>query len=586
MKKLFTFLIVIVAAGGAAYYYYAYGKKVEPPQVTQVAISQGDIVEIVQATGTLEPERRVDVGSQVSGTVAEMFVDFNSIVHKGDVMAKIDPTLLQVQVDIQKANIARQEGDITNQEVQLEDSQRNLKRTQQLAEAGLANQQQLEAAVLAVKSRQAQIDAAKKTLYTSQQQLAQAELNVSYTTIKSPIDGVVVERKVDRGQTVQASMSTPSFFVLATDLSTLKLTAGVDEAEIGKVRPGQTVKFLVDSYGRQEFEGTVTNVRLNATTSNNVVTYPVWIEVPNADYKLKPSMTANLRIIITTAQNAVRVPNTALRFRPNNDIYLALGLEPPKAGSRQINGGRNGGDVQPPNSAAAQPGGAPATGTAPQVAGGPQGGGDRAGRAPGGQAGQTGQSGQNRGNRPGGRGFGSQGGSMSNLTQEQRERMIEQMRASGGRGGGGGRTGANGAGRNATRVGNDQPTAQRPPNFATAQKIDELFQPIPKRIEPGSVWTWDEAGKKLTEHRVFLGVTDGQFSELVNGEIKVGQPVVTNVIIPQAARANSGQNSRFGGNQGRGNPGGMTPGNFGGGPGGGGGNNRGGGGGGGRGGGN
>src|SRR6187397_1172355 len=369
MKKLVTFLVVIAAGAAAAYYYYTYGKKVEPPQITQVTISQNDIVEVVQATGTLEAERRVDVGSQVSGTVQEMFVDYNYIVHKGQVLAKLDPTLLQVQVDIQKANIERQKGDITNQEVNLEDSKKNLERTKELAEKGLANQQQLEAAVLTVKSRQAQIESAKKTLYTSEQQLSQAELNVSYTTIKSPIDGVVVERKVDRGQTVQASMNTPSFFILATDLRTLKLTAGVDEAEIGKVRQGQKVKFIVDSYGRQEFEGVVTNVRLNATTNNNVVTYPVWIEVPNPELKLKPSMTANLRIIISTAANAVRIPNQALRFRPNNDIYLALGLEAPKPGGRQLNGGR-GGDVQnPPPSAGAQPGpaGAPGATTPPQV---------------------------------------------------------------------------------------------------------------------------------------------------------------------------------------------------------------------------
>src|SRR5688572_10296725 len=386
MKKLVTFLIVIAAGAAAAYYYYSYGKKVEPPQITQVTISQNDIVEVVQATGTLEPERRVDVGSQVSGVVQEMFVDYNYIVKKGQIMATLDPTLLQVQVDIQKANIARQEGDIANQLVQLEDSQRNLERTRQLVKSVLANQQQLEAADLAVKSRQAQIDSAKKSMFTTQAQLSQAELNVSYTTIRSPIDGVVVERRVDRGQTVQASMATPSFFVLATDLRTLKLTAGVDEAEIGKVRQGQQVKFIVDSYGRQEFEGVVTNVRLNATTTNNVVTYPVWIEVPNPEYKLKPSMTANLRIIISTAQNAVRIPNQALRFRPNNDIYLALGLEPPKAGQgRTINGGRAG-DVQPPPpSTSAQPGQTPGATPGARAAGGPQGGGDRGARVQGGQ---------------------------------------------------------------------------------------------------------------------------------------------------------------------------------------------------------
>src|SRR5512145_753354 len=162
MKKLLTFLILIAAAGGAAFYYFKYGKTVDKPQVIQATISRGDIIEVVSATGTLEPWRRVDVGSQVSGVVQELFVDYNSIVSAGQILAKIDPTLLQVQVDIQKANIDRQLMDIEKQKVQ------------------------------------------------SQASLSQAELNVSYTTIKSPIDGVVVERRVDRGQTVQASMQTPS----------------------------------------------------------------------------------------------------------------------------------------------------------------------------------------------------------------------------------------------------------------------------------------------------------------------------------------------------------------------------------------
>lgn len=330
MKKLVFFVILLVAAGGSAWYYFKYAKPVEKPQVMQAAITRGDIVEQVSATGTLEPLRRVDVGSQVSGVVQELFVDFNTIVRQGMVLAKIDPTLLQVQVEIQKANIQRQEGDIANQEVQLEDVRKQLERTRAMFDKGLQNQQQLEQAELSVKTRQAQIDSAKKSLIQARANLQQAELNVEYTTIKSPIDGVVVERKVDRGQTVQASMSTPSFFVLATDLRELKLTAMVDESEIGKIRPGMDVTFQVDAYGQNQFPGKVDAVRLNAMTQNNVVTYPVWINAPNPDLRLRPSMTATVFIHVSNTADAIRIPNEALRFRPTRALYAALGLPVPQ----------------------------------------------------------------------------------------------------------------------------------------------------------------------------------------------------------------------------------------------------------------
>ncbi len=332
MKKLVGILIFLAAAGGGTYYYFKYGKPVEKPQVVQAKVSRGDIIEVVNATGTLEPMRRVDVGSQVSGVVQEIFVDYNHIVKQGQVLAKIDPSLLQVQVEIQQANIERQKMDIENQKVQLEDLKVKLQRSQALFDKQLVNQQQLDDASLAVKNREAQISSAQKQMVQSEAQLSQAKLNVSYTTILSPIDGVVLERRVDRGQTVQSSMNAPTFFALVTDLRTLRLSAGVDEADIGRVEVGQKVMFKVDAYGGQEFEGTVDTVRLNATNTNNVVTYPVWIKVPNPELKLRPAMTATLRVIIQTATNVVRVPNQALRFRPNNEIYTALGIEPPAAG--------------------------------------------------------------------------------------------------------------------------------------------------------------------------------------------------------------------------------------------------------------
>src|SRR5262249_7754313 len=171
------------------------------------------------------------------------------------------------------------------------------------------------------KSRESAIASAEKMLVQANANLAQAQLNVQYCTITSPIDGVVVSRNVDVGQTVQSSMNVATFFVIATDLTALKLTAGVDEADIGKVRPNMDVAFTVDSYPTQTFHGSVNAVRLNATTQNNVVTYPVWIDVPNPDLKLRPSMTASVKIIVQTVQNVIRVPNLFFNDPATTEIY-------------------------------------------------------------------------------------------------------------------------------------------------------------------------------------------------------------------------------------------------------------------------
>ncbi len=332
MKRLAIFVILLTAAAGGWWYYVEYGTPPEKPQVLQAAVSQGDLVEGVTATGSLDPVRRYDVGSQVSGEVKAIYVDYNSIVKKGQLLAEIDPSLLQVQVDVQQANIDRQLSDIESQETQLDDQKKQLDRAKSLFERGLENEQDYETAELDVKTREAAIVSAEKALVSARANLEAAKLNVSYTKIVAPADGVIVERKVDVGQTVQSSMQVASFFVLSTPLDNLRLTADVDEADIGRVRPGMDVRFTVDAYGKQQFHGTVDTVRLNATSNNSVVTYPVWITVPNPDLKLRPSMTANLRIILSTAPSVVRVPNAALRFRPNAEIYTALGLTPPETG--------------------------------------------------------------------------------------------------------------------------------------------------------------------------------------------------------------------------------------------------------------
>jgi HlyD family secretion protein len=245
-------------------------------------------------------------------------------------LAEIDPTLFEMQVRVQEAAVERQKNDIATQEMQLADVKRIRDRVQELYDKQLQPLQQLEAAELNVRTRESQVLSAKKQLVQTEASLQAARLNLSYTKIYAPIDGVVVNRRVDRGQTVQASMTTPQFFMLTTPLQVLKLNAMVDEADVGRVRPGQTVKFRVNTFGQEFFTGTVDAVRLNALNSNSVVTYPVWVSVPNKDLRLRPGMTATVHIEVSGATEVVRVPNDALRFRPTRAMYQAFGKDAPE----------------------------------------------------------------------------------------------------------------------------------------------------------------------------------------------------------------------------------------------------------------
>jgi HlyD family secretion protein len=272
----------------------------------------------------------------VSGEIKALYVDFNSVVKKDQVLAEIDPTLYETQVAVQKANIARQENDLASQRVQLANDQANLGRAQASYERGLISLQQLENAQLQVKTRTAQIAAAEKVKLQAEAQLQQAELNVSYCVIRSPIDGVVVQRSIDVGQAIQSRVNAPQLFVLATDLRTLRVLAGVDEADIGQVRPGMPVTFTVPGFRGRTFRGQVEAVRLNAQITENVVTYPVWITADNEDLTLKPSMTANLQIAVESVPDTLQVSDEALRFRPNSNVYTWLGLPPPQDGQRPV----------------------------------------------------------------------------------------------------------------------------------------------------------------------------------------------------------------------------------------------------------
>ncbi len=366
MKKLIVIIIVLVAVGAGAGAYYI--RKGGPePQVTTAQISRGDIVDTVGATGTLEAVTTVQVGTQVSGTVQELYADFNDIVRKGRVIARLDPSLIQTQIEQQRANVARAEADLERLRVTLADAQQKLKRAQDLAARNLIPKTELETADVNVRSADAQLKSSQASLTQAQAALHNQEVNLAHTVIEAPIDGIVISRNVDVGQTVAASMSAPTLYVIAADLTKMQVNANIDEADVGRMRPGQVVRFRVDAYPTDEFVGSVQQVRLEPKTVQNVVTYQTVISVPNPQLKLKPGMTANVSIEIARRTNVLRVPNAALRFRPTTDIFAALNQPvPPEMQRGQAGRGvARGGQGQAGGQGQVGPGG--------QGAGGPQG---------------------------------------------------------------------------------------------------------------------------------------------------------------------------------------------------------------------
>jgi HlyD family secretion protein len=285
------------------------GKKDE--QYKTEKIDRGDITQTVTATGTLSAVTTVQVGSQVSGVIARLYADFNSRVKKGQLLAELDPTPFQQQVEQRQADVNKSRIEAANAKVTYE-------RQRRLVSAGLAAQADLDAA-------KAQFGAAGAQVQQSEAALKQAQTNLRYAKIISPIDGIVVDRAYDVGQTVAASFQAPTLFQIAQDLTKMQVQADVDQSDIGRIQVGQPARFTVDSYPDQEFRGRISQIRLNATVSQNVVTYPVIIEVPNPDEKLRPKMTANVTIDVAMVRGVLRVANAALRFKPDTATEPAAG---------------------------------------------------------------------------------------------------------------------------------------------------------------------------------------------------------------------------------------------------------------------
>ena len=324
---LIATVVVLAIAVFAAFQF----KGNDKPQYFTAKVDRGDIRSVVEATGTINAVTTVQVGSQVSGTISRLNADFNSRVKKGQVVAQIDPslfegTLLQAKADLAnaKANVISSQANLEKAQATALQTRADYERTAGLAKEGVMSQQQLDLAKANADTADASVAAAKAAITQAIAEVQQkqaavtvAQTNLDYTTIHAPIDGTVIARSVDVGQTVAASLQAPTLFTIAQDLTKMQVYASTDESDVGMIHTGQVTTFKVDAFPKDTFSGTVSQVRLNATTVQNVVTYNTIIDFDNPDLKLFPGMTAYITIPVANAQNTLRVPNGALRYKPD-----------------------------------------------------------------------------------------------------------------------------------------------------------------------------------------------------------------------------------------------------------------------------
>ena len=309
-KKAWGIVAAVVAVIAIAVYLFSGGKKEAKVSFTTAKVEKTNIQNSITATGTIEPVTSVTVGTQVSGIVSHLYVDYNSVVKKGQIIAELDKTNLTSELNTARANLSSAQSS-------LDYELNNYNRYKTLYDKGLVSADEFETAKLSYLK-------AKEQVTTARESVQKAQTNLGYATITSPIDGVVLSKSVEEGQTVAASFNTPELFTIAQDLTDMRVIADIDEADIGGVQEGQRVTFTVDAFPDDLFEGQVTQVRQQATTESNVVTYEVVISAPNNDLKLKPGLTANVTIFTLEKNDVLAVPSKALRFMPN-DAFIQKG---------------------------------------------------------------------------------------------------------------------------------------------------------------------------------------------------------------------------------------------------------------------
>ena len=498
-------LWVVVALAVAAGAWSWFGRKAAPPVSYETAvIDKGTVEKTVSSSGSVAALITVDVGSQISGQIAELNADFNSAVKKGDLLAVIDAQTYRSRVGaaeadlaVARANVGTQEANVTKAEISLAQAQRDYARLQKLAEEKLVSTANVEAGLKTLElargdlsMTKAQLANSQATIRTRQATLDQSRIDLSRTNIRSPIDGVVIKRSIDRGQTVAASLQAPVLFQIAQDLSRIQIETKVDEADIGSIKIDNVATFTVDAFPDQTFEGRVAQVRMAATSVQNVVTYSVMVQANNPRQQLLPGMTANVRIVTDRRENVLRVANDASRFQPAGGAGGARG---------------------------------------PQGLGG--GGGGGGGGGFGGGAGG------------GGGGFGAQNAAMAQelgLSKEQqdkldagRKELFAAMRAQapqgGLAGGGGGPPGGFGGGDQGqamrARMDNLMRSVLTPEQMQKWQAQRNARGTGGVRVRGGVLWTLDAGKPKANPVR--LGLADDRYTEIVGGDVKEGDTVIT-----------------------------------------------------------
>ena len=344
-KKVIVWIVALVVLAGLGFGAWRYQKAHAAPDFVwkTVPAENRKIMAKVTASGTLQATVTVQVGAQVSGRIQKLNADFNTTVKKGQLLAKLDPQLFQAAVEQSRANFLSAKAGVTKAQAQEKDAQLVLARTKSLFEGSLASASDLQTAETNVVVARAATEAAQASLSQSGASLNQAQVNRSYCDIFSPIDGTVISRAVDVGQTVAASMSAPILFVIAEDLHTMQVHTSVAEGDVGRLQPDMDATFTVDAFSGQTFKGKVSQIRNSATTVQNVVTYDAVIDLQNADLKLRPGMTATVTIVYAERDDALSVTNAALRFRPPPEVASALASGSSSAGPAHSWSGAPGG---------------------------------------------------------------------------------------------------------------------------------------------------------------------------------------------------------------------------------------------------
>ncbi len=343
MKKYLIILaIILTICSIVGYFYY---KKAPQISYKTAKIERGTIVSSVAATGNLSAVTTVQVGTQVSGTIQKLYVDFNSRVKKGQPIAEIDPSLFNAAVEQSQGNYLSAEANLQKAKVAVLDAERTFNRNKQLLSSGIISQGDFDAGETALQSAKAAVKAAEGTLAQSRGSLMQTKTNLHYSVIRSPVDGVVISRAIDVGQTVAASFSTPTLFTIAQDLTKMQIEVSVDEADISRIELQQKAGFTVDSYPERTFRGKVIQIRNAPIITQNVVTYVVVVSVDNSDLKLKPGMTANVSVEVAKKDDVLKLPPAALRFKPKSkgdETKEKNGERSSASGQRPMGGGSGG----------------------------------------------------------------------------------------------------------------------------------------------------------------------------------------------------------------------------------------------------